>query len=100
MSADAPHPARNVPDGWIELTAQFVDEVKLGVHAGWLYGDLGDGGEFVFHVPADGGAPRAWAVRRNRVLGSPIEERPRREMFDGSSSPYTIAGPPPRRPLR
>jgi len=68
----APEPTRIVPSDWIELPPNFIDEVKLGVHAGWSYlrGDLD--GELVVYTPEDGSTPRAWYVQRKCILGSPV----------------------------
>lgn len=70
----APEPTRTVPDGWIELTAHFIEEVKLGIHAGWTHlPDLSsEPGGVVVYTPEDGSTPRAWAVRLDRILGSPV----------------------------
>lgn len=62
---------RDVPDGWVEFTDAFIEEVKIGVRAGWQYFDEPGFGESLFYAPEDG-EPQAWAVRRNRILGSPI----------------------------
>jgi hypothetical protein len=62
---------RTVPDGWVELTANFIDEVRLGIHAGWRHFDGEGFGETVFYAPPDG-TPQAWQVKRDRVLGQPM----------------------------
>lgn len=62
---------RDVPAGWIEFTDAFIEDVKLGIHAGWQH--LPDTGiaEALVYTP-EGGEPQAWSLRRNRILGEPL----------------------------
>ena len=62
---------RHVPPDWYEFTDTFIEDVKIGVRAGWQYLPEFDGTEALVHTP-EGATPRAYAVRRNRILGSPI----------------------------
>jgi hypothetical protein len=63
---------RNVPPDWVEFSDAFIEDVKLGVHAGWQHLP-GDGfSEAVVFTPEGGGEPQAWQIRRNRILGSPL----------------------------
>lgn len=65
---------RDVPDGWVEFTAAFIDEVKLGIHAGWSYTNAPSfGGEALVLWPEGASAPSAaYTIRRDRVLGEPV----------------------------
>lgn len=64
---------RQVPPGWMEFTAQFVDEVSYKLHPTWRYckGDMGT--EVLVCWPEGAESPvGAWAVLRKRLLGEPI----------------------------
>jgi hypothetical protein len=62
---------RQVPDDWIEFSDAFIQEVQIGVRAGWQYIQQDGFGESLVYTPEDG-TPQAWSVRRNRILGSPL----------------------------
>jgi len=74
-----------VPNDWVEFSAPFIDEVKLGIHADWQW--INDD---TIIVAVDGqrtsgpgimvqswrGIPRhAYAIRPGRILGSPVPIR-------------------------
>lgn len=62
---------REVPDGWLEFSDAFIQEVQIGVRPGWQYINQDGFGESLVYTPEDG-VPQAWTVRRDRVLGSPM----------------------------
>jgi hypothetical protein len=63
---------RGIPPDWVEFTDAFIEDVKIGVHAGWQHLDDPGWPEALVYTPLNG-EPQAWRVRRNRILGSPME---------------------------
>jgi hypothetical protein len=62
---------REVPEGWLEFSDAFIQEVQIGVRAGWQYINQDGFGESLVYTP-EHGETQAWSVRRNRILGSPM----------------------------
>jgi hypothetical protein len=62
---------REVPDGWVEFTDAFIEEVRIGLHAGWTYSNDGFGENLVCWPEGAAQPAGAWTVKRDRVLGSP-----------------------------
>lgn len=63
---------REVPADWVEFTPAFIDEVQLGLHAGWRYENAGMGETLVCWPEGAAQPAGAWALRRDRVLGEPV----------------------------